>query len=544
MPLVALLGAFAILAPIAMSDPSPAGAAQRTSGIPAPLMWSRSFADPTVVESRVGVRRGGHRPNLNIGRAQADAGPWNVIATPALTRRPGWATSADLWAPDIQRAPGGWLMYFAAPIAGADENSRCIGVAVLQEVVRPVHPDRQRARSCARSSRASRAPADTPPTKVLGKRSPTRGVIDPSSFIGNKGQRFLVYRTQGQPSSIRLVKLSAARPPDPAGQVSMLLTSNPGIEENPVITRHDDKWVMFTSVGWFGHCGYRTYWRRSPDFRDWSRADAEAAALDGQRPVRPGRRRRAAARDGRTQLYFHAWTCYREPLPVPGRLEQGPAAEAQGRAGVVRRQPAVVGRRPAADRELDRRRPAAAPAADPHAHARRRPRRPTADPDTQQSHVRADLGPDVGPDSSHLGAHVGPHLVPTSAADVGIVLNRVALANRRRGRRAWWCVVFATIGRASHDEGLRLAGVWHTAWPFLVGTALALAWAASREGRPAHHQGRHPGLAADARRRHGAAPAARRRHGAVLRGGRDPGAGRAVPRLAAGRAACGGSSAP
>ena len=39
-------------------------------------------------------------------------------------------------------------------------------------------------------------------------------------------------------------------------------------------------------------------------------------------------------------------------------------------------------------------------------------------------------------------------------------------------------LVFATIGRANHDEGLRLAGVWHTAWPFLVGTALALGWAA------------------------------------------------------------------
>ena len=45
-------------------------------------------------------------------------------------------------------------------------------------------------------------------------------------------------------------------------------------------------------------------------------------------------------------------------------------------------------------------------------------------------------------------------------------------------------VVFATIGRASHDEGLRLAGVWHTAWPFLVGTALALAWAAYAKDDP------------------------------------------------------------
>ena len=158
-PLVALLGAFAILAPIAMSDPSPAGAAQRTSGIPAPLMWSRSFADPTVVESRVGYIGAATALNLNIGRAQADAGPWNVIATPALTRRPGWATSTDLWAPDIQRAPGGWLMYYAAPIAGADESSRCIGVAYSKKSFGPVHPDRQRPARVSRGAWASRAPA-------------------------------------------------------------------------------------------------------------------------------------------------------------------------------------------------------------------------------------------------------------------------------------------------------------------------------------------------------------------------------------------------
>jgi FtsH-binding integral membrane protein len=36
-------------------------------------------------------------------------------------------------------------------------------------------------------------------------------------------------------------------------------------------------------------------------------------------------------------------------------------------------------------------------------------------------------------------------------------------------------VVFATIGRANHHEKVGLHGVWHTAWPFLVGTALGLA---------------------------------------------------------------------
>lgn len=32
-------------------------------------------------------------------------------------------------------------------------------------------------------------------------------------------------------------------------------------------------------------------------------------------------------------------------------------------------------------------------------------------------------------------------------------------------------LVFATIGRRSHDEGLTLAGIAETAWPFLAGAA-------------------------------------------------------------------------
>ncbi|MGC4110757.1 MAG: DUF3054 domain-containing protein [Nocardioides sp.] len=36
-------------------------------------------------------------------------------------------------------------------------------------------------------------------------------------------------------------------------------------------------------------------------------------------------------------------------------------------------------------------------------------------------------------------------------------------------------LVFATIGRANHHESTGVAGVWHTAWPFLLGAALGLA---------------------------------------------------------------------
>ncbi|WP_340540703.1 DUF3054 domain-containing protein [Nocardioides sp. GXZ039] len=45
-------------------------------------------------------------------------------------------------------------------------------------------------------------------------------------------------------------------------------------------------------------------------------------------------------------------------------------------------------------------------------------------------------------------------------------------------------IVFATIGRFSHEEGVTLGGVLETAWPFLVGLALAWTLLVWREARP------------------------------------------------------------
>jgi hypothetical protein len=42
-------------------------------------------------------------------------------------------------------------------------------------------------------------------------------------------------------------------------------------------------------------------------------------------------------------------------------------------------------------------------------------------------------------------------------------------------------VVFCTIGRRSHAEGITIAGVAETAWPFLSGTAVG--WIAARAWR-------------------------------------------------------------
>ena len=46
-------------------------------------------------------------------------------------------------------------------------------------------------------------------------------------------------------------------------------------------------------------------------------------------------------------------------------------------------------------------------------------------------------------------------------------------------------LVFATIGRASHDESTGLHGVVRTAWPFLVGTVVAWALLTAARRPPA-----------------------------------------------------------
>jgi hypothetical protein len=35
-------------------------------------------------------------------------------------------------------------------------------------------------------------------------------------------------------------------------------------------------------------------------------------------------------------------------------------------------------------------------------------------------------------------------------------------------------IVFAAVGRSNHHESTSLHGIWHTAWPFALGTVLAL----------------------------------------------------------------------
>ena len=71
--------------------------------------------------------------------------------------------------------------------------------------------------------------------------------------------------------------------------------------------------------------------------------------------------------------------------------------------------------------------------------------------------------------------------------------DRLAGMLRSRRRRDWSValvadavavLVFVLIGRANHHESTGVPGIWHTAWPFLVGAALGLALTAYTRARP------------------------------------------------------------
>src|SRR5690606_19493551 len=92
---------------------------------------------------------------------------------------------------------------------------------------------------------------------------PRAGVIDPSVFRDVDGQRYLLYKTDRMPSSIRLVPLSRNGRRVRTGAVSQELFRATGVVENPVMTRRGSRYVLLTSEGDFTTCDYRTTWRAS-----------------------------------------------------------------------------------------------------------------------------------------------------------------------------------------------------------------------------------------------------------------------------------------
>lgn len=318
-------GALALLCALALLGPVPTGATTQAARV-RPAVEAHGFADPSVVRYGGGylaVLTGAYVPRAV---ASTPSGPWTRVDA-ALPELPTWARSAEVWASDIVQADGQWVLYFSATVRGMGPRGRCIGVATSADPLGTFVP-RARPLVCPHQAETPR-PDDLAGSKGRRRGLPRLGVIDPSAFT-DRGTRYLLYKTQGTPSSIRLLTLTADGTHKRRGTSSRELLRAPGIVENPLLVRHRDDLVLFTSEGYYGGCGYRTTWRRSPGLRHW-RPTAPRVLVDHRRSriCGPGGADAVEDAEGRRTFFLHGWTCWSDRTACPAHrdLERSPGLD-------------------------------------------------------------------------------------------------------------------------------------------------------------------------------------------------------------------------
>lgn len=306
LPLLAL-----VLGVATLSAPASADIAR-----PEPLLWSGAVGDPSVV--KVGDRRVVVATGKQVNRAFKEPGKDWQWTDPVLSARPAWAKKeADIWAADITRARGRWILYYSVPVDGLGRWGRCIGVAVASSALGSFRPVGTRPLVCPKAADTPRAADRVKGTKGLN----VIGVIDPSAFI-DRGRRYLLYKTDGVPSSIRLLPLTkgglGVRKGANRRRPSSELVRSAGVIENPVLLRRRKDYYLFASEGDFARCTYRETWRRSRALTDWDGADS-GVLLDRKRTAGLcGPAGGDILVEGRkTTLYFHGWVRSGTTKPMP-----------------------------------------------------------------------------------------------------------------------------------------------------------------------------------------------------------------------------------
>jgi arabinan endo-1,5-alpha-L-arabinosidase len=258
-----------------------------------PVFHARGFADPSVVAYDGGylaVATGWRAPRM-VGASPR--GPWTPVRA-ALPTLPRWVRSPVIWAADLVRARHGWLLYYSAVAHG--RTRRCIGVATARHGLDAFRPVGRRPLVCPKRG----------------------GVIDPSAFSYRHGRRYLLYQTQGNPSTIRLLKLTRDGRHRARGHRGRVLLRARHTIENPVLVRHRRHFVLFTSEGYYGTCDYRTVWRRSMHLHRWKHAEPHSLLRrDGTRICGPGGADVLGMGRPHPVMYFHGWTCGRGRRPCP-----------------------------------------------------------------------------------------------------------------------------------------------------------------------------------------------------------------------------------
>ncbi|KAI6037864.1 glycoside hydrolase family 43 protein [Pisolithus marmoratus] len=113
--------------------------------------------------------------NIQVATSDDDGTTWTLLnGVDALPDVGPWATVGLTWAPDvIDRGDGTFVMYYAAE--SPSQTTHCVGAATSTNPVGPY----------------------TPQTQPIVCQTASGGVIDPAGFQDVDGQRYIVYKVDG-----------------------------------------------------------------------------------------------------------------------------------------------------------------------------------------------------------------------------------------------------------------------------------------------------------------------------------------------------------
>ncbi len=285
----------AVLLAVATAMLASAGSAN--AAVPGPVYGPA--ADVGVVRSDAGgfvvFATGALAP---VAQGGSELGPW-TSGGKALSGLGTWSSGGGVWAPDVWKTPTGWVMYYSAPANGMN-GQRCIGVATADDVMGPYTPE-DIPLVCPNAALG----ADD---QVPGQPVANAGVIDPSPFQASDGRRYLLYRTQMTPSTLRMVPLESAGMH--ASSASRELRQSSGIIESPLMVQRGNSYVLFASRQGWNNCSYATAWYRSTGL--WRFAgQTEHTLMDtsGTGICGPGGADVDRGSDGGSRIFLHGWRC-------------------------------------------------------------------------------------------------------------------------------------------------------------------------------------------------------------------------------------------
>lgn len=291
---------------VAGAAPATTSALASPSPTPEPVLVSSldQAADPGVVEADgqyYAFMTGGL---ARVARADQPQGPWTQLPD-ALSRWGDWANGTGaVWAPDAVRTSAGWVLYYSARARGFS-GQRCIGTAVSDHVAGPYEP----------AATPLICPILGGEDPVIDRPNQTSGVIDPSPFQADDGQRYLLYKTQKTPGTLRMVALTQDGLHVRGGPSRELVRHADSIE-NPVMVQRGDSYILFAAANWYDQCKYSTVWLRSDDM--WSFADKEEHLLLDQAGTGlcgPGGADVVVGADQPSRMFLHGWVCGEAGLP-------------------------------------------------------------------------------------------------------------------------------------------------------------------------------------------------------------------------------------